>query len=619
VNPESLGPYRIVRTLGKGGMGRVFQGVNAETGEPAAVKVLSASLSLDADFRQRFEGEIETLKKLRHPNIVRLFGFGEQDGILFYAMELVEGLSLEEELERGRRFHWREVAHIGIQTCRALRHAHDRGIIHRDIKPANLLLTSDSEVKLSDFGIARLFGDARMTAAGNVLGTVEYMAPEQADARPVGPRTDLYSLGGVMYALLVGRPPFRARSLAEMLDKQRSARLEPVTRYNLDVPAELDYIIRHLQEKAPEDRIATAMVLTRRLEAMLHALPDESETPLEESDNGDFQRPDSTDSSGQTPLPPTREVTQLGSAAPPTSVPPDSGERMVETRRTSAFAGYAEADKLDQKVMGPTRPTEEDTTSGHFVTVAEEELDKTEVEDGKHRVLISIQTGVLLAALIGVGVWVWYLLQPPSADELYQTIVDMTKDDTVSSYRRAEDDINDFLRLYSTDSRCEQLREYLNEIELDRLEKRLERGAKGQATTANVLPIEAAYLEALRYANLQPELGAEKFRALIDLYNHRRDLTGPTGFCVELARRKLQAIERQIDRHAPVFLTNIEDCLDRADAIEETDPERAHQMRKAVILFHGEKPWAATAVARAEKALKQEDDELDTTNAAEQK
>ena len=99
------------------------------------------------------------------------------------------------------------------------------------------------------------------------------------------------------------------------------------------------------------------------------------------------------------------------------------------------------------------------------------------------------------------------------------------------------------------------------------MEKRLERGAKGQATTANVLPIEAAYLEALRYANLQPELGVEKFRALIDLYNHRRDLTGPTGFCVELARRKLQALVRQIDRHAPVFLTNIEDCLDRADAI----------------------------------------------------
>ena len=128
---------------------------------------------------------------------------------LFYAMELVDGNSLEEELRSGRVFQWREVAGIGIQTCRALRHAHDRGIIHRDIKPANLLLTKDGQIKLSDFGIARLFGFTRLTAAGNVLGTVEYMAPEQADGRPATPRTDLYSLGGVLYCLLARRPPFR--------------------------------------------------------------------------------------------------------------------------------------------------------------------------------------------------------------------------------------------------------------------------------------------------------------------------------------------------------------------------------------------------------------------------
>ena len=139
-------------------MGAVYRAVNVETDEPAAVKILSASLADDADFRQRFEAEIETLRKLRHPNIVRLFGFGEEEGQLFYAMELVEGNSLEQELQNGRRFDWREVAQIGLEMCRALRHAHDRGIIHRDIKPANLLLAVEGHVKLSDFGIARLFG-----------------------------------------------------------------------------------------------------------------------------------------------------------------------------------------------------------------------------------------------------------------------------------------------------------------------------------------------------------------------------------------------------------------------------------------------------------------------------
>ncbi len=141
MQPDHLGPYRIVRPLGRGGMGAVYEGVNGETGESAAVKILAGSLAGEEGFRQRFEAEIEALRMLRHPNIVRLFGFGEQEGFLYYAMELVDGPSLEQELRNGRRFTWLETARIGIETCRALRHAHDRGIIHRDIKPANLLLT----------------------------------------------------------------------------------------------------------------------------------------------------------------------------------------------------------------------------------------------------------------------------------------------------------------------------------------------------------------------------------------------------------------------------------------------------------------------------------------------
>ena len=172
---DRLGPYRIVGELGRGGMGVVFEAVNVETDEPAAVKLLSATLADDEAFRERFEAEIEALRKLKHPRIVRLFGFGQQDGDLFYGMELVHGDSLEEELRRGRRFSWREVTRIAIEICQALRHAHDRGIIHRDLKPGNLLLDPDDHVKLSDIGIARLFGHTGMTGAGSVLGTAEYM------------------------------------------------------------------------------------------------------------------------------------------------------------------------------------------------------------------------------------------------------------------------------------------------------------------------------------------------------------------------------------------------------------------------------------------------------------
>ena len=180
---DELGPYRIGRKLGRGGMGTVYEGVHAETGEPAAVKLLSEALVHEPDFRHRFEAEIEALRKLNHPHIVRLFGFGQQGDHLFYAMELVAGSSLETELGRGRVFAWREVLRIGIQLAQALRHAHDRGVVHRDIKPGNLLLTAEGEVKLSDFGIARLFGSRGHTIAGSVLGTAEFMSPEQAEGR----------------------------------------------------------------------------------------------------------------------------------------------------------------------------------------------------------------------------------------------------------------------------------------------------------------------------------------------------------------------------------------------------------------------------------------------------
>src|SRR5258708_2978541 len=178
---EQLGPYKIGKRLGRGGMGAVFEGVNADTGQAAAVKILNPHLNDDQGFRERFEMEIETLKKLKHPNIVRMLGYGEQDGHLYYAMELVKGHSVEEELALGRRVTWREVVQQGVKLCKALRHAHDHGVIHRDLKPANLLLTeADNEIKLTDFGIARLFGNNRLTMDGALVGTAEYMSPEQA-------------------------------------------------------------------------------------------------------------------------------------------------------------------------------------------------------------------------------------------------------------------------------------------------------------------------------------------------------------------------------------------------------------------------------------------------------
>ena len=135
---KRLGPYLIDEVVGQGAMGLVFSARHDETSERAAIKVLAPTIANDEKFRERFIAEIESLKQLNHPNIVRLFGYGEHEGHLYYSMELVEGTNLEEELSAGRRFNWRDVTQIGIDVSRALKHAHDHGVIHRDLKPANL-------------------------------------------------------------------------------------------------------------------------------------------------------------------------------------------------------------------------------------------------------------------------------------------------------------------------------------------------------------------------------------------------------------------------------------------------------------------------------------------------
>jgi len=611
-----------VDTVGHGGMGAVYRAVNEETGEPAAVKILSGALSKRGGFRERFEAEIEALRKLRHPNIVRLFGFGEQDGLLFFAMELVDGSSLEEELQRGRLYTWREVARIGIETCRALRHAHDRGVIHRDIKPANLLVTSDGRVKLSDFGIAKLFGNTGMTAAGNVLGTVEFMAPEQADARPVGPRTDLYSLGAVFFALLSGRPPFRAATPLKMLEKQRSVRPEPVRRYAPNVPAELESIIGQLLEKDPKDRISNASLLQRRLEAMMHALahlPDSAGADLGRTVDGALGLPHSTRPDHSSDDEHLRETKPLDEVVEPSAPPegqPVASHDMPETKVTSAFRAYARRDSSADEAADEAWQTadtvesdesEQEQPGDHFTAVDEEELDRVEPEEPLKRSLIAPQTWVLAVGLIALGLTAWYLLRPLSADALYGRIMAVAGDREISSLLAAEDDIQEFLARFSHDPRCLELRQFEKEIELHELELRFERRVKGRVGAETLLPIERAYLEALDLGEYYPHRAIAKLQAIVDLYDYRVNDSGPIGQCLQLVKRDLKRLRRQLEVEGEDGLAVLADRLDKADELSRSrsteEKKTAHKMRQAVIDLYGDDPWASEAVERARRAL----------------
>lgn len=328
---EQMGPFRLEKMLGRGGMGAVYIGRHQETGDRMAVKVLVPMLADDEPFRDRFKGEVEALKKLLHPNIVKLQGYGEDDGHLYYVMELVEGRSLQDELAAGRRFSWREVTRIGVEIARALKHAHDRGIVHRDLKPANLMLDATEQVKLTDFGIAKLYGGTSMTSDGSVMGTADYMAPEQAEGKNTTSRCDLYSLGSVLHALLAGRPPFAGRNLPEVLERLRKEPPIPIRRLAPDTPEELENIILQLLEKDPAKRIPTAVAVANRLKAMEHALSMETRPISIAKDGGG-----SGDSDGELRLAPLAKSPPTNSPIAPQQSPrssmPPSAKTVVPQR-----------------------------------------------------------------------------------------------------------------------------------------------------------------------------------------------------------------------------------------------------------------------------------------------
>ena len=270
--PRRLGPFRMGRRLGVGGMGVVYAAVLETPGRPdraAAVKVLNASLAGDPKVAKRFEREMDILKKLRHPHVVRYFGGGRSAGKLFYAMEWMKGGSVEDRLKEAGPVDWRRAADLAAQTADALHYAHQRGVIHRDLKPANLFFDTSGTLKLGDFGIARDANATALTAAGRTVGTYAYMAPEQISAaREVGPKTDLYALGCVLHELLTGDPPFAADNPAKLLHAHLS---EPAPRVrSADCPRWLSDLIASMLAKDPGDRPFDAL-------AVSHLLTEEAE------------------------------------------------------------------------------------------------------------------------------------------------------------------------------------------------------------------------------------------------------------------------------------------------------------------------------------------------------
>lgn len=259
-----VGNWYLESEVGRGPLGAVYAARGYDdAARRAAVKVLSEPLARDPAFVQRFPGEMLALQRLDHPNIAKYFDSGIHAGHAFVATELVEGNDCAKLLEKGRR-PWQEVLSVAVQAARALKHGHNRNLLHRDLKPANFMLTADGTLKLLGFGFAKIA--AAPLAASPNIGTAAYLPPETASGKAPTRRSDFYSLGGVLYTLITGRPPFTANSVVELTHKQCYSLPERPGLLVPNLPAELDEFICLLLTKDPARRPATAQALLDELE-----------------------------------------------------------------------------------------------------------------------------------------------------------------------------------------------------------------------------------------------------------------------------------------------------------------------------------------------------------------
>lgn len=257
--------YEILEMIGSGGMAVVYKARCNRLNRLVAIKILKEELSKDEEFRRRFHAESQAVAMMSHPNIVSVYDVSHSENVDYIVMELIDGITLKQYMEQKQVLNWREALHFATQIAKALEHAHSRGIIHRDIKPHNIMVLKDGSVKVADFGIAQM-ASAQSTLTREALGSVHYISPEQAKGAHVDARTDLYSLGVVMYEMLTGRPPFDGDTPVSVAIQHINAKAVPPRQLNPSIPVGLEQITMHAMTADRDKRYSSATEMLEDLE-----------------------------------------------------------------------------------------------------------------------------------------------------------------------------------------------------------------------------------------------------------------------------------------------------------------------------------------------------------------
>ncbi len=607
---EVIGPYKIIRILGQGGMGTVYHGVHAKTNDSVAIKVIASNMAQHQRFRRRFDSEIQTLLKLKHPNIVQLIGFGEEKGLLFYSMEYVDGENLQQQLRREKKVGWERVVDIAIEVCSALKHAHDFGVIHRDLKPANLMINSQGKVKLTDFGIAKLFGALESTVEGAVLGTADFMPPEQAEGKPVSVRSDLYSLGSMCYAAISGRAPFIGKNIPEILFNVRYGALKPLASLEPTVPKELCDLVDELLRREPSMRPPTGLVVGNRLQALRVGLAMRAREKLSnKTEVRNLKEMTSIDMNEDSSL-----MYEVKSISPNEST-------VAGATHPSQSSNQARTNESGPSIAGPDENTQLAPSHSAFELIEQpsgiEHMGKTnftEVQEDDRRRLTThfteseqmsvwtqwLSIGGLIATLIACGFGIFWLSLAPSANKLYQEIavaMDATEDEQLLAI---EPTVDRFKALYPNDPRLQDVEALLREIESVRSIRQMQRKAK-RGGTDQLDAVEQAFLECINAQSIDTVIAQRKLKALATVFSANEKLTARQRQIVDLANRMSEKIENEVKPSRHPAIESLAEQMIWADA--NLGPATRAAWLKGLVELFEEKVWARELVASAKLKL----------------